>query len=94
VLIDPAFPHDMYRMLIRSIRDQDADGLLERWLGAPQGAWEQTYNKVDSLPQILDPYAAPAQALRSLLWNVGWDDSFAFAWPCGSARERGPGWRT
>jgi len=70
--IDPDFPHDVYRFLIKPLRDADDSGILEGYVGGVQEAFEQTQSDQGSLLQLFDLDTCPAWALDYLLWAVGW----------------------
>jgi hypothetical protein len=71
---DPNFPYEMYRFLIRSIREADKDValLLERYLNRPQYWFETLLAKMDDVLDLLDPVLCPEAWVRELAKHVGW----------------------
>lgn len=70
--VDPAFQHDMFRFLVKSLRDKDAAGVLERYLLGPQGAWEDLTRKIGDLDTLHDVDAISDDLLIYLKHHVGW----------------------
>lgn len=70
--IDPNFPYDVYRFLIKPWRDSDTDGVLERYLGAIQSVFEATQGDITRLATLWNVDEAPDWALDYMLWIVGW----------------------
>jgi hypothetical protein len=69
-----AFPHDIYMMLIQSLRDSDkAEGgeLILRWLAAAQSEFEDTYERVQTLRLLYDVEHTTLAALKHVKWLVG-----------------------
>ena len=71
------FPHDIYRFIIKSIRDHDQaeDQLIQRWLGGPQQEFESTYARIKELLEVYDPTRTKDDTLPYLRWIVGLTDS-------------------
>lgn len=70
----PEFPHDIYSFLIQSVREADqkyGDELVLRWLASAQSEFEDTYERILSLLDVVDPEFAPEDALQYLKWIVG-----------------------
>lgn len=70
----PEFPHDIYSFLIGSVREADqtyGDELILRWLASAQSEFEDTYERILSLLDIVDPEFAPEDVLKYLKWIVG-----------------------
>ena len=70
----PEFPHDIYSFLIRSVRQTDKDDgneLVLRWLASAQSEFEDTYERILGVQNLLDPELAPEEALPYLKWIVG-----------------------
>jgi phage tail-like protein len=75
------FPHDIYSFLIESIRiaDRDlADLFLLRYLEAMQSEFEDTYERIESLRNLLDPDLCPVEGLKYLKWIVGFTSRLDF----------------
>lgn len=76
-------PHELYRFLIKSIRDQDGDQqVILRFLTQPQVLFDDWYNyAAEKLRNLVDPEKAqlrdsPGGYLPYLAWLVGYDPSF------------------
>lgn len=70
-----AFPLQIYRFLIKAIRDADQrDGaqFVERYLKGPQAVWDQTRAKILDVQDLWDVEAIPDQFLPFLKSIVGW----------------------
>lgn len=70
-------PLDIYSMMDRSIRVQDASTgklLLKRFLGGPQEQWAQTEQFVQVLRSLRSVADCPAPLLRYLQLHLGWTD--------------------
>jgi len=75
------FPHDIYLMLIQSIRDSDqAEGgkLVLRWLATAQSEFEDTYERIQKLRQLYDVERTTLPALKHAKWLVGLTSSLDF----------------
>lgn len=75
------FPHDIYLMLIQSIRDSDqVEGgkLILRWLAAAQSEFEDTYERIQKLRQLYDVERTTLPALKHAKWLVGLTSSLDF----------------
>jgi phage tail-like protein len=70
--INDTFAHDVYRFLIKPLRDSDDGGTLESYVGGVQSAFEQTQSDQSALLDLFDIDDCPAWALDYLLWIVGW----------------------
>lgn len=66
------FPHDIFRFLIKPIRDGDSDGILELYLGGPQRTFEETFARIDSLHDLHNVDDIADEHLQYLQWIVGW----------------------
>lgn len=75
-------PHDLYRFLVRSIRDNDGQEILFRYLTQPQALFDDWYNyAAEKLRNLVDPDLAELRDssggyLPYLAWLVGYDPSF------------------
>jgi len=74
--INPSFAHDVYRFLIKPLRDADDRGVLEGYVGGIQQAFERTQADQAALLDLFDIDQCPSWALDYLLWVVGWTKSF------------------
>lgn len=70
--INPNFPHDVYRFLIKPLRDADETGVLEGYVGGVQQAFEQIMEDQSNILDLFDIDNCPEWALDYLLWIVGW----------------------
>ncbi len=72
--IDSDFQYDMFRMLLKPIRDADqkeGGGFLERFLTGPQTIFEDMQAKIKELPDIMNPAKTRADLLVYLKDHVG-----------------------
>jgi phage tail-like protein len=74
--IDPTFPYDLFKFLIRSLREADSQvsDTLERFLERPQYWFETLIAQIDSSPTLLDPVTCPDEWLPELAKHVGWTE--------------------
>ena len=70
--IDDNFRWDAYTFIIKPWRDSDAQGMLERFCGAIQEAWETTQGHIDGLGALSDVDNIPDEFLTYLKWHLGW----------------------
>lgn len=70
--VDSSFPHDLYRFLVKSLRDTDEAGILERLVLGPQGAWEDLWARIETLDSLHDVDAIDDDLLPYLKHHVGW----------------------
>lgn len=70
--INENFRWDAYRFLIQPWRDTDQSGVLERFVGAIQEAWESTQGSIDDIADLSDVDTIPDEFLVYLQWHVGW----------------------
>jgi phage tail-like protein len=73
-VVDPNFPHDLYRFIPKNVRDQDAqfNQLLERFLKGPQTVWESSVATLQQLPTLHNIDTIADEWLVFLKWQVGW----------------------
>lgn len=72
--IDPNFPHDIFRFLHRPLRLLDAeqgDNFLERYLLGPQTIFEDGFDRIEKLKEIIDPAKTRNDLLQYLKDHVG-----------------------
>jgi len=66
------YPFNIYDFIIEPIRLQDQKTkFLERYLKGPQNVANTTWDKIQSVKQLFDWELTPDEALRYLLWHVG-----------------------
>lgn len=70
--VNASFPHDAYKFLVKSLRDQDTAGVLERIMLGPQGVWEDFQAKIAELDTLHDVDAIDDDYLTYLKHHVGW----------------------
>lgn len=75
---DPSFPYDMFRYLIKPMRDGDTSGVLERYIAGPQSIFEETHANALATLDLANIDSAPDWALDYLLWIAGWTPDLSF----------------
>ena len=72
-------PQDIYRMIIEPIRLADQPGLLlQRYMTGMQLVWDRVSDKLLTQPEVVDWERTPSEAIRWLLWHVGFTSDFDY----------------
>ena len=69
--IDPAFAYDVFRFIIKPHRDADTNGVLERYMGSFQEAFEDDQASILDIKTLFDLDNIEDRFLNYLLWIVG-----------------------